>query len=125
MVICHNCGKETPDGKFCESCGAPLQVTQTFQQPPHGVSQAKKKNPALALIASFILCGVGQMYNGQILKGVIMLVVLFIAYLIAISGDEALWVLYIILWLFGMYDAYTTAVKINNGAVVETFTTRA
>ena len=32
IVICPNCRKNTPEGKFCESCGASLQATQTFQQ---------------------------------------------------------------------------------------------
>ena len=33
IVICPNCGKNTPEGKFCEHCGASVQRTQTFQQP--------------------------------------------------------------------------------------------
>jgi len=33
IVICPNCGKNTPEGKFCENCGASLQTAQTFQQP--------------------------------------------------------------------------------------------
>ena len=33
IVICPNCGKNTPEGKFCEHCGASVQTTQTFQQP--------------------------------------------------------------------------------------------
>jgi len=125
MIMCHNCGKETPEGKFCEHCGAVLHATQTYPQPPQGTVPARKKNAALAVIVSFILCGVGQIYNGQILKGVILLVVITISYLIAMGGGEVFWILYLVIWLYGMYDAYTTAVKINNGEVVETFTTRA
>lgn len=118
MVICPNCKKETPEGKFCEHCGGVLQTAQTFQQPPQGATQAQKKNPILALILS-IICGVGQMYNGQILKGVIMLVGCIIL------ASTPIGLIAWILWLYGLYDAYTTAVKINNGEVVETFTTRA
>jgi len=33
IVICQNCGKNTPDGKFCEHCGASIQIARTFQQP--------------------------------------------------------------------------------------------
>lgn len=118
MVICQNCGKDTPEGKFCEYCGGSIQAAQTYQQPPPATTKAQVKNPVLALIASFIICGVGQMYNGQILKGVILLVVMIIIY--ALAGLVAL-----IVTLYAMYDAYTTAVKINNGEVVETWTTRA
>jgi len=33
IVICPNCGKNTPEGKFCEHCGASVQTAQVFQQP--------------------------------------------------------------------------------------------
>ena len=60
---------------------------------------------------SFFFCGLGQIYNGQIFKGVIML----IAY--AVSW----WMVWLvigfittpILWIWGMVDAYRTALKIN------------
>ena len=32
------------------------------------------KNPGVAAVLSFFYCGLGQIYNGQILKGIIMLV---------------------------------------------------
>ena len=32
MVVCPNCGQNTPEGKFCEQCGAPLH--STFMQAP-------------------------------------------------------------------------------------------
>lgn len=118
MVICQNCKKETPAGKFCENCGAVLQAPQTFQQPPQEAAQAKNKNPILALILSLIICGVGQMYNGQVLKGIVLLAACLIMYFI-------FWGISFIIVIYAMYDAYTTAVKINNGEAVETWTTRA
>ncbi|GBD39135.1 MAG: hypothetical protein KatS3mg078_0022 [Deltaproteobacteria bacterium] len=36
---------------------------------------SKKKNPLLALILSVIFPGLGQIYNGQVLKGVVIAVV--------------------------------------------------
>ena len=122
IVICPNCGKETPEGKFCESCGASVQTTLTFQQPvaqqpvytqqPSQGTNLAKKNPILALILSLIICGVGQMYNGQLLKGVIMLVATII------MAIATLWPISLIIVVYSMYDAYTTAQKINNGEVV-------
>jgi len=121
IVICPNCGKNTPEGKFCEQCGASVQTTQTFQQPvaqqpvaqqPSQGTKQDKKNPILALILSLIICGVGQMYNGQLLKGVIMLVVTII------MAIATLWPISLIIVIYSMYDAYTTAQKINNGVVV-------
>ena len=58
IVICPNCGKNTPEGKFCESCGASLQSVQV-QAPSSGYSppvippqppQAKQGMSALKMI---------------------------------------------------------------------------
>ena len=69
------------------------------------------KNPGLAAVFSFFYMGLGQIYNGQIPKG--------IAFLIAYSISWLLMALLIgflttpILWIYGMYDAYKSAEKIN------------
>jgi hypothetical protein len=52
------------------------------------------------------------MYNGQLRKGVIMLVATIIMAIVT------LWPISLIIVLYSMYDAYTTAQKINNGEVV-------
>lgn len=56
-------------------------------------------------------CGLRQIYNGQILKGLIFLMAYFISW----------WMMYIIigfittpiLWVWGIVDAYRVAQKIN------------
>ncbi len=69
------------------------------------------KNPGLAAVLSFFYMGLGQIYNGQLHKG--------IAFLIAYSISWLLMALLIgflttpILWIYGMYDAYKSAEKIN------------
>ena len=69
------------------------------------------KNPGVAAVLSFFFCGLGQIYNGQIMKGVIMLC----AYAISWSLTTVLigYVTTPILWIWGMYDAYKKAEKIN------------
>jgi hypothetical protein len=68
-------------------------------------------NPILALIISFFLPGIGTVYAGNIMKGIIIFVVAIIlgalaaVFLLGIIAE----ILYIIVWLYGMYDAYTTA----------------
>ena len=122
MAFCENCGNPLGENTtYCESCGAkvgnadPAIATsisgnqrtvpvQTDQE----TARVQKKNPLIALILSLIITGVGQIYNGQVRKGVILLVVFFIVIII-------FWPLALIVWLFGMYDAYATAGKINNG----------
>jgi TM2 domain-containing membrane protein YozV len=71
----------------------------------------KVANPILALIISFFLPGIGTVYAGNVMKGIIIFIVaLILGALVAVFllGFIA-WILYVIVWLYGMYDAYTTA----------------
>jgi TM2 domain-containing membrane protein YozV len=71
----------------------------------------KMANPILALIISFFLPGIGTVYAGNIMKGIIIFIVAVILGALAtifLLGIIA-YILYIIVWLYGMYDAYTTA----------------
>jgi len=65
---------------------------------------AAAKSPGLALFLSFLFCGIGQMYNGQVAKGFLML-----------FGCLALWLIFLgwIIWIWSMIDAYTTAKQMN------------
>ncbi|MFA0832496.1 MAG: hypothetical protein ACC609_00645 [Methanobacterium formicicum] len=68
-------------------------------------------SPILALIISFFLPGIGTVYAGDIMKGIIIFIVALILGALAtifLLGIIA-YILYIIVWLYGMYDAYTTA----------------
>ncbi|GAA5416824.1 hypothetical protein Pryu01_01863 [Paraliobacillus ryukyuensis] len=69
------------------------------------------KNSGLAAILSFFIAGLGQIYNGQIGKGVIFIVCYTISafLMIVIIG----FITTPILWIWGMVDAYKTAEKIN------------
>ena len=63
------------DTPFSQSAPVSQSPSESpYQQPSQGTTQTKRKNPLLALILSLLICGVGQMYNGQIVKGVIMLI---------------------------------------------------
>jgi TM2 domain-containing membrane protein YozV len=68
-------------------------------------------NPILALIISFFLPGIGTVYAGDIIKGIVIFIVAVILGALAtlfLLGIVA-YILYVIVWLYGMYDAYTTA----------------
>ncbi|WP_261288603.1 DUF5683 domain-containing protein [Serratia fonticola] len=69
----------------------------------------KAKDPALAAILSFIICGSGQIYNGDVPKGVILFVVACIFGLIFIP-------LALIPVFYSTFDAYNSA-KLRNGDV--------
>lgn len=78
----------------------------TTQQPP--------KNPTLAAILSFLISGLGQVYNGQIGKGVVIFVVQVINVLLMaiVIG----FITYPILWIWSIYDAHKVAKGINDEA---------
>jgi len=65
-------------------------------------------SPILALIMSFFIPGLGQLYTGQFLKAV----ALFILALL-FGGLSTILIgipFYIIVWVYSMYDAYKSAV---------------
>lgn len=69
------------------------------------------KNPGIAAILSFFWTGVGQIYNGQIVKGIILILIQLVnsALMFVLIG----FITYPIVWIWGMYDAYTTADRMN------------
>lgn len=69
------------------------------------------KNPGLAAVLSFLFPGLGQIYNGQIGKGVLFMVAQAINLLLmAVAIGLAL---YPLAWVWGMVDAYKSAEKLN------------
>jgi TM2 domain-containing membrane protein YozV len=75
------------------------------------------RSPGLAAVLSFFICGLGQIYNGQIFKGISMIIVYGISVLLmfAIIGL----ITTPILWIWGMVDAYRTADRLNLAAHAE------
>lgn len=94
-----------------------MGTTQTFQQPvaqqpvytqqPAAVKQ--DKNPIISAVLSFFFPGAGQAYNGQTLKGAAFFIGMLITSLIPI--------LPFLVWIYGLYDSYTTAQKMNKGEI--------
>jgi TM2 domain-containing membrane protein YozV len=69
------------------------------------------RNPVLAAILSLIVAGLGQIYNGQITKGAIFIVIQLING--ALTAILIGWLLLPLVGLWAMVDAYMTA-KRNN-----------
>jgi len=89
--ICSDCMVEIKGEMYCKNCLA-LKTGQLAQE---------ERSPALAAILSFIVPGMGQIYNGQVGKG---LLIFFTAWLV-------------IPWIIGIFDAYRTADKIRQGTL--------
>ncbi|EKQ54792.1 MAG: hypothetical protein B655_0601 [Methanobacterium sp. Maddingley MBC34] len=66
-------------------------------------------NPMLAVVISFFLPGIGSVYAGKTMMGVVIFVVALILFASVYFLGAIAYVLYIIVWIYGMYDAYTTA----------------
>ena len=69
------------------------------------------RNPVIAAILSLIVAGLGQIYNGQIGKGAIFIVIQLING--ALTAVLVGWLLLPLVGLWAMIDAYITA-KRNN-----------
>jgi TM2 domain-containing membrane protein YozV len=106
---CSACGAglSDPTAAFCPRCGNSIGGASGERV----IIVRSAKSPGIAAVLSFFWCGLGQIYNGEIGKGIAMM----IAY--AISA----FLMYIligfittpILWIWGMFDAYRTAERIN------------
>ena len=104
--FCPNCGKQIDiNAVICPKCGVQIERT------------AEEKSPVLALILSAFFPGIGQFYNGQPKKGIILIIAAIVSLclmIILIGG-----ILYLIVWIYALYDAYTTAEAINRGETGE------
>ena len=127
-IFCSNCGKELDaDMEFCNECGTsvngsvPAKPIQTNRQNNNtqsaGVTATSEKNPILALILSFFIPGLGQFYLGLNKKGIIFLIAWIVSDILLLFYIGIL--LYLIIWGYGLYDAYTSAEKLNKGEFVE------
>jgi TM2 domain-containing membrane protein YozV len=97
--FCPNCGAELPfqEAEICPKCGVRIK------EPP---KPKQEKSPGIAAIGSFFFPGTGQVYNGEFGKGL----AIFFGTMI---GMFIFFIPGIAIWIYGMYDAYTTAKRMN------------
>ena len=69
------------------------------------------KNPGVAAVLSFFICGLGQIYNGQIFKGIVVIICYALSW--ALTYVLIGWLIVPVLWIWGIYDAYKNAERIN------------
>jgi TM2 domain-containing membrane protein YozV len=73
-----------------------------------GRSYAAGKSPPLAFFLSFLIPSLGQFYNGDSMKGVIMLVVWLLSWPLWLSGGLGFFTGAGV-WIWAMIDAYRVA----------------
>ncbi|MGH7948244.1 MAG: zinc ribbon domain-containing protein [Candidatus Binataceae bacterium] len=108
-MFCPKCAVENRESAiFCVRCGAPLDTRVVVVR--------SAKSPGLAAVLSFLWCGLGQIYNGEIGKGVAMLAAYMVSVILIFVVIGLITTP--ILWIWGMIDAYNTAERLNRDAGV-------
>jgi hypothetical protein len=98
MMQCPNCGAGLrPDQVRCVKCGsmvreaavATASASSRVEPPPIPAAYAspplERRNAALAAVLSLIVCGLGQVYNGQFVKGVLFFVAAMAAWCVLLG----------------------------------------
>lgn len=93
--ICGECQVISKGMDLCRKCAATVKIS-SHDVPMHA------RHVWTAVILSIIFPGMGQVYNGQVGKGVFILLTCFLVFP----------------YVYGIMDAYRTAVQINKGEVV-------
>ncbi len=116
-MFCPSCGTQNDDSaRFCRNCGAALTAPPQSPTPSsdtmRGVAPARPadsavtatgKNPTVAVILSILIVGVGQFYNADWKKGLVMLLG---ASILALPTSGIGW-LAVLIW--SAIDAYQVA----------------
>jgi TM2 domain-containing membrane protein YozV len=132
MKFCYKCGEKIfEEAEICPKCGVRQKHPPGYaasgpaapgtQNPPPGAQNPQpaagheeRKSPAIAAILSFFWCGLGHAYCGDIAFGVT-LMVLFPIIAFVCSITLICIPLILLMWLWGIYDAYSLAKRINRG----------
>ena len=88
------------------------------------MSIADRKSPLLAAILSAVICGLGQVYNGRVLRGIILFALMCIlggvgGFFGAFTFGLGMVPFAIVagaLWILGVVDAFLGSLRINRGA---------
>lgn len=131
-MVCPHCGFAVgTERKFCASCGQAIKPNQAIclscgcalppiaNQPiagpnadPTKTIHPSGKSSTLAAILSCLVVGVGQMYLGQVIKGVVMLLAALVIGPLTAGAAAP------IIWIVAMIDAYMVGKKLEAGKSV-------
>lgn len=140
VVSCPHCGlavQESPElagvTVNCPNCRRPFQMpvpqavavsTPSFQpavedfRPQYSTTAYRRErgpqnSPGVAAVLSFFFVGLGQIYNGEIGKGLLMMVGYIVCLVITAFTVGLAFPLPLLLWVWGMIDAYNEAERFN------------
>ena len=119
MSQCQNCGAALePNQLRCNKCGSPVQVVAPAPNagPVQGVPvdlvhpTNPPKSATTALILSCLISGVGQIYLGQTIKGIVILIGSLVLWGTIVGGP--------VIWIVAMVDAHAIGNKLASGKSV-------
>lgn len=116
-MFCSKCGADnTEAARFCAKCGQPLAMAPPVEPvaPPVTTMRSSTaptatgtsptgKTPWVAVLLSFFICGLGQLYNNDWKKGAVMFVGAVLG--VMFTGGVAT----LGIWIWGMVDGYLVA----------------
>jgi TM2 domain-containing membrane protein YozV len=115
-LYCPYCGAKVIQGdNFCHNCRRtfldPLvEYTKTQLKP----SDIKLRKPWISAIFSFIGLGLGQFYNGETGKGLIITILFFLVPYLFYTNSHFITLLSMsVIWVVAVIDAYVSSKKIN------------
>ena len=129
-MYCRMCGEQLPaDAAIYEKCGHVIE--KGVKNQPNAIGYMKPlKSKGIAAVLSAIFMGLGHIYTGKIVKGVVLAVIEafclsqeFVFVLALLAGDltTTMWAAYlgitavfIVLWVWQVFDAYKLAKNYNN-----------
>lgn len=105
LMRCPSCGKNPRELSRAQKLEQAKELAAAARRPAPTLTTGRK-SPGIAAALSFVIPGLGQLYNEQIFKGVaVLLAAIAGLYLCVFPGLGV--------WLLGIFDAYGSAQKIN------------
>ena len=126
--FCPDCGENlSENAKFCPNCGFDLNnfsknvhnknANTAYNSQMAGQNLPARKEPIVSVILSFVFPGLGQFYKGHSTKGIYFIILAVVSKIITVILIGAL--IYLLVWLWSIIDAYNSAEKLNRGEFVE------
>ncbi|WP_424356624.1 hypothetical protein [Methanocella sp. MCL-LM] len=100
-ALCPDCTMTVNGNVVCRQC------TEQMASSAATVQVVNRKEPILSVVLSFLVPGLGQIYNGHVKKGIVLLIGYFLLCWTCLVP--------LVIWLYGMYDGYKVAEAINRG----------
>ena len=87
----------------------------------HQLAGGNSKSPILAAILSALVCGLGQVYNGRVVRGIVLFVLICTVFALgSVLGALTLGIGLVpfaiaggAIWIFGVLDAFNGSRRIN------------